>query len=252
MSGHSKWSTIKHAKGAADAKRGKIFSKHSKYITLAAKAGGDPDLNPALRQSIASAKADNMPNDNIERAIKKGTGDLEGVSYEDGLYEGYGPGGVAFLVEVVTDNKNRSASEIRHLFSKNNGSFADSGSVAYLFERKGEILLSAEGRDADQVLDLALEAGAEDLESSETEHLILTPGDQLSAVATRLREKEIELIGEKLIYKPGITIPIEDPATARSALRLFDLLEDWDDQVGVYSNLEISDALIEQLAADEE
>lgn len=252
MSGHSKWSTIKHAKGAADAKRGKVFSKLSKEVTIAAKGGGDPDLNPRLRLAIANAKAQNMPNDNITRAIKRGTGDLEGVSYEDAIYEGYGPGGVAMLVEVITDNKNRSVAAARHLFSKNNGAFGETGSVAYLFDRKGEIVVTVDQADADKMLDLALEAGAEDLETHDEHHVILTASTDLSSVATALKESEIKLESEKLVFRPQTTTPVEDKTTAKAVLRLYELLDDWDDAQGVYTNFEISDDLLAEIAAEDD
>lgn len=249
MAGHNKWSKVKHIKGAIDAKRGKLFSKLSMEVSCAAKVGGgDALLNARLRQAINNAKAQNMPGETIERAIKKGTGELEGVNYEEATYEAYAPGGVAMLVEVVTDNKNRTAADIRLILSKNNGSFAESGSVAYLFDRKGEIRIAAEGIEADDVFEKGIEAGAEQIESSEDGHLLFTAPDQLDAVATGIREQGIELASQKLVFQPQTMVEIDDAKTAGQVLRLYDLLDDYDDTQNVFANFEITDEVILEIS----
>jgi len=250
MAGHNKWSKVKHIKGPADAKRGKLFSKLSMEISYAVRVGGaDIDLNPRLRQAISNAKSQNMPGDTIERALKKGSGDVDGVTYEEALYEAYAPGGIAMLVEVVTDNKNRSAADIRNILSKNGGSFADSGSVAYLFDRKGEIVLDIESGDADELFNHAIEAGAEDIESSEDGHVITTAPDQLDAVSTALQANSIEPESQKLIFKPQITIEIGTAKIASQVLRIYGLLDDYDDAQSVYANFDISDELLAEAEA---
>ncbi len=252
MSGHSKWSKVKHIKGVVDAKRGKLFSKWSKEITIAAKeGGGDPDLNPRLRQSINGAKAANMPNDNIERAIKKGTGELGGDALEEALYEGYAPGGVAMLIEAVTDNKNRTAAQIRSLFSKGNGSFAESGSVAYLFDRKGEIRIPSDAYSEDDILELAMEAGVEDVSHDGDDHVLTTAQDQLYAVATALKKLGAEPKSEQLVYIPKTTVEITEKGIASQVVRLYEALDDYDDTLNVYSNFEIDDDLASLLAGQE-
>jgi len=191
MSGHSKWATIKHKKGATDAKRGRVFTRLIKEITIAAKGGGDPDGNPRLRTAILAAKAENMPQDNIKRAIQRGTGELEGVSYDEIVYEGYGPGGVAIMVQVLTDNKNRAVSELRHAFSKNNGNLGESGSVGYLFSKKGLIIVDKSKANEDKLTEIALDAGAEDLsDEGDTWEVVTDPKDYdavLAAIRTAIR-----------------------------------------------------------------
>lgn len=242
MAGHNKWSKVKHIKGPADAKRGKIFSKLSKEITLAAKAGGgNPDMNARLRSAILSAKGQNMPNDTIERAVKKGTGEIEGAAIEEIIYEGYGPGGVAMMVEVATDNRNRSAQDMRTTFSKNNGTFADAGSVAYMFQRLGEIRLEKEGLSEDQATELALECGADDVVDEGDDWVLYTAMDKLFPTGAALKEKNVTPKSQKLIYHPATTITIEDPDVARQLVRLYDALDDYDDTQNVFANFELSE-----------
>ena len=246
MSGHSKWSTIKRSKGALDAKRGKIFSKLSHEVAVAAReGGGDPDMNPRLRQAIASAKAQNMPKDKIEYAVKKGSGELGGAAIEDATYEGFAPGGVAMLVEVGTDNKNRSAADIRQIFSKNNGNLGNSGSVAYLFDRRGEIQLPLATATEDELLEIALDSGADDVTTEETHHLIHTSPDQLASVANALRDKGLEVNSQQLIYQPQTPVTIDDASIASQVIRLFEALEDYDDTLNVFSNFDIPDNILE-------
>src|SRR6202163_50081 len=251
MSGHSKWSKVKRFKGAIDAKRGQIFSKLSKEISIAAKTGGgDSDSNPRLRSAIQAARAQSMPNDNVERAIKRGTGEgSEAQHFDEIVYEGYGPGGVAVIVEAATDNKNRTAAEIRSIFTKNDGNLASSGSVSYMFHKKGQITVSRAGIDADRILELALEAGAEELTTEEDEYVITTSHDQLYAVADALKKAGITTDGHKFTFTPATTIPIADEAVARQIMRLCDALEEDDDVQNVYSNLDIPDELLARLPA---
>jgi YebC/PmpR family DNA-binding regulatory protein len=251
MAGHSKWSKVKRFKGAIDAKRGKIFSKLSKEITIAAKiGGGDPNANPRLRGAIQAAREQSMPGDNIERAIKRGTGEgMDAQNFEEIVYEGYAPGGVAVIVEAATDNKNRTAAEIRSIFSKNNGNLASSGSVSYMFHKKGQITVPRSSIDEDRLFELALEAGAEELTSTEDEYVITTSHDQLYAVAETLRNAGVITDGQKFTFIPDTTVPVADETAARDVLRLCDALEDDDDVQNVYSNLEIPDELLAKLPA---
>ena len=251
MAGHSKWSKVKRFKGAIDTKRGQVFSKLSKEISIAAKAGGgDPDSNPRLRSAIQAARAQSMPNDNVERAIKRGTGEGSEAQYFDEIvYEGYAPGGVAVIVEAATDNKNRTAAEIRSIFTKNDGNLASSGSVSYMFHKKGQITVPRAGIDADRILELALEAGAEELTTQEDEYVITTSHDQLYAVADALKKAGITTDGQKFTFIPDTTIPIADEAVARQIMRLCDALEEEDDVQNVYSNLDIPDDLLARLPA---
>jgi len=251
MAGHSKWSKVKRFKGAIDTKRGQVFSKLSKEISIAAKAGGgDPDSNPRLRSAIQAARAQSMPNDNVERAIKRGTGEgSEAQHFDEIVYEGYAPGGVAVIVEAATDNKNRTAAEIRSIFTKNDGNLASSGSVSYMFHKKGRITVSRAGIDADRILELALEAGAEELTTEEDEYVITTSHDQLYAVADALKKAGITTDGQKFTFIPDTTIPIADEAVARQIMRLCDALEEDDDVQNVYSNLDIPDDLLARLPA---
>jgi YebC/PmpR family DNA-binding regulatory protein len=248
MSGHSKWSTIKHKKAAADAKRGKAFTKLIKELTVAARlGGGDPEANPRLRSAIASAKAENMPKDNIDRAIKKGTGELEGVSYEETNYEGYAPGGVAVLVDVLTDNRNRAASEIRHIFTKNGGSIGEAGCVAWMFDKKGYIVVKKDKADEDSLMEAALEAGAEDVKEQDSEFEVIAAPEDFTAVRDTLDEQGFEYEMAKVTMFPQTTVQIEDPATAQKVLKLMDALDDCDDVQDVYANFDIPDEIIASL-----
>ena len=249
MSGHSKWSTIKRKKGANDAKRGKIFTKLIKEITIAAKmGGGDPEGNPRLRSAITAAKSENMPKDNIDRAIKKGTGDLDGAIYEEILYEGYGPGGVAVLVETMTDNKNRTVADIRHFFAKSGGNLGESGCVAWMFDKKGSITVDKEGGiGEEELMDLALEAGAEDVVDEEESFQILTEPEAFNDVVDQLEKAEVKFTEATIAMIPKNSIDVTEEKTARSLLRLLDNLEDHDDVQKVHANFDIDDQLMETL-----
>lgn len=247
MSGHSKWATIKRAKGAADAKRGKIFSVFSKDITLAARdGGGDPDFNPRLRTCINKAKAQNMPADNIDRAIKKGTGELPGVTYEELLYEGYGAAGVGIIVEITTDNKNRSASEVRSTMSKNGGNLAGVGAVAFQFDRKGQIIIAADKIEEEALMDLALEAGAEDIKNEGDHYEVICPIGDYDNLSQALEEKGVETESSELAYLPNILVPIDDKDSARKVLHLVDTLDDLEDVKAVHHNMEFADGLLDE------
>jgi YebC/PmpR family DNA-binding regulatory protein len=241
MSGHSKWSTIKRKKGAADAKRGKIFTKLIREIATAARmGGGDPDANPRLRLAMDKARAANMPKDNIQRAIQKGIGGGEDVHYEEVVYEGYGPGGAAVLVEVLTDNRKRTVSEVRHVFTKNGGNLGSSGCVAYLFEKRGVISLERQRTDLDALLEAALESGALDvLESDDTLEVITAPTD-FGSVKARLEKANFEPTSAAIRMEPTTTVKLEGK-DAESMLRLADALDDLDDIQAVYANFDISD-----------
>jgi len=247
MSGHSKWSTIKHKKGAADAKRGKIFSRLSKEITLAAKNGGsDPDMNPKLRTILLKARSENMPVENMERAIKKGTGELPGVVYEEFVYEGYAPHGVAVIIEVTTDNKNRAASDVRSTFTKNGGNLAGAGAVAFMFHRTGQIIISKEKADEETLMDVVLEAGAEDLKVEDEYFEVLAPLADFDHVSQALSKAEIEPDNAELAYLPENLISITDASDAKQILRLIDLLDDLDDVQNVFHNADIPVEFIDQ------
>lgn len=249
MAGHNKWSKVKHIKAVVDVKRGKVFSKLSKELTVAAKHGGsNPDLNARLRSAILAARAANMPNDNIERAVKKGAGELGGDAIEEITYEGYGPGGVALMIEVVTDNRNRAANDLRVLLSKNGGTFADAGSVAYLFNRRGEIRLDKGGLGEDAMMELALEAGADDVQDGGDEWLVYTATDQLFQVGTALRDKGVAPKTQQLIYQPSTTVTVTDVELGRAIIKLYDLLDDYDDTQTVHANFEIADEIADDLA----
>ena len=249
MSGHSKWSTIKRKKGAIDAKRGKIFTRLIKEITVAARTGGgDPVGNPRLRSAIAAAKAENMPKDNIDRAIKKGTGELEGEVYEEILYEGYGPEGVAILVECMTDNRNRTVADIRHYFSKNNGNLGESGCVAWMFEKKGLIQVEKEKYSEEELMDYALEAGAEDVVEEASVYQIFTAPEEFSDVRDALEESGVEFFEAAVSMIPSNTIAVTEEKPAQALLRLLESLEDHDDVQNVYSNFDIDDELMEQIS----
>ena len=248
MAGHNKWSKIKRGKAITDAKRGNAFSKLAKEITLAAKSGGgSPDMNARLRSAILAARAANVPNDNIDRAIKKGTGEIAGAALEEILYEAYGPGGVAMMIEIVTDNRNRSANDVRVLLSKNSGTFADSGSVAYMFQRRGEIRLDKAAASEDQLMEAALDAGADDIADEGDDWVVYTPTDKLFQVANALRDKNITSRSQQLIYQPQTIVTISDVATAKSLIKLYDILDDYDDTQHVHANFEIDDAIADQL-----
>ena len=251
MAGHSKWSKVKRAKGALDVKRGALFSKLAKEITIAAKlGGGDPAGNVRLRSAILSARAQSMPSDNIERAIKRGTGEgQEAAHYDEIVYEGYAPGGVAVLVEAATDNKNRTAAEMRLIFSKNHGNLATSGSVSYLFHKKGQITVPRDAIEEERLFELALEAGAEELTTEEERYVITTSPDQLYAVAETLKHAGGTTDGQRFTFIPDTTVPVVDEATALQVLRLCERLEDDDDVQNVYSNLDIPDELLAKLPA---
>lgn len=246
MSGHSKWSSIKHKKGAADAKRGKIFTRLVKEIIVSAReGGGDADSNPRLRLAIANAKSNNMPNSNIERAIKRGTGEIEGASYENYLYEGYGHGGVAILVETLTDNKQRTVSEVRHCFSKFGGSMAESGAVSWMFEQKGLIEIAKADLDEDEVMMAVLDAGAEDLVVEDDVFEVYTDYQELHNVVKNLEEQEFKLEKTELTRVPKNQVNADD--VAEKLLKLLDNLEDLDDVQKVYANFEISEDVMENL-----
>jgi YebC/PmpR family DNA-binding regulatory protein len=241
MAGHSRWAKVKHFKGGLDAKRGKIFSKLSREITIAAKiGGGDPGMNPRLRMVLLKCRAANMPNDNIERAIKKGTGGGEAANFEDLTYEIYGPNGVALLVEISTDNRNRTASEIRSIVTKNGGSIATAGSVSRLFQRKGQIILPRSAGNEDQLMEVALEAGAEDFKAEPEGYEILTEPAKFEAVHKQFEAKGIKAEAAEVTELPTITVPVPTEA-ATPVTRLIDALEDHDDVKEVYSNAEIAE-----------
>lgn len=241
MSGHNKWSTIKHKKGAADAKRGKLFTKLIKEITVAAReGGGDENANPRLRTAILKAKDANMPKDNIERAVKKGTGELGGEDYLDLVYEGYGPGGVAIMVECLTDNKNRTAADVRSIFSKHGGNLGENGCVSYLFSRKGVMTYDAEKYTEDDILEVALEAGAEDVSSQGEAIEVDTAPDEFDTVLGALQQKGFEHETAEITMVPESTISLDEDGT-RKALRLIELLDDHDDVQNVSTNLDIPD-----------
>jgi len=247
MSGHSKWSTIRHKKAAADAKRGKAFTKLIKEITVAARmGGGDPEANPRLRAAIIAAKAENMPKDNIDRAIKKGTGELEGVSYEEFNYEGYGPGGVAILVEIMTDNRNRAASEVRHIFSKNGGNLGEAGCVAWMFSKKGTIVFNKAGLNEDELMEIALEAGAEDVEDQDDQFQVTTEWESFETVKAAFDEKGLAYEMAEVTLVPQTTVPINDAKTAQQLLKLMNALDDCDDVQNAYANFDIPDELLSE------
>jgi len=248
MSGHSKWSTIKRKKGALDAKRGKIFTKLIREITVAAKAGGgDIEANPRLRTAVAKAKAANMPNDNIDRAIKKGSGGLDGVIYEEIRYEGYGPGGVAIMVDCMTDNKNRTTPEIRTIFNKNGGNLGDTGSVSYMFDRKGVIVIDSGQTTEDEVMELLLDFDIEDIKTEDGSIIVKTSPEAFSDVSDCLLAKEYSLSMNEMTYEPQTTVEL-DEKKAEQCLRIVELLEDHDDSQEVYSNYDIPDEIMEKLS----
>lgn len=245
MAGHSKWAKVKHFKGAIDAKRGKIFSKLSRELTIAAKlAGGDPDMNPRLRMVLLKCRAANMPNDNIERAIKKGLGGGEGANFEELTYEIYGPNGVALLVEVSTDNRNRTAAEIRSIVTKHAGSIATPGSVSRLFQRRGQIVISRDAALEDQVMEVALEAGAEDFRAEPQGYEILTEPAQFETVHRQLESKGIKCAAAEVTWLPTITVPLEEEKATTAVNKLIETLEEHDDVKDVHSNAEFSEPAV--------
>jgi YebC/PmpR family DNA-binding regulatory protein len=246
MSGHNKWSTIKHKKGRADAKRGKIFTKIIREITVAAReGGGDPDGNPRLRAAVAAAKAANMPSDNIKRAVDRGTGELDGVAYEEISFEGYGPGGVAVMLELLTDNRNRTTPEIRHLFSKNGGNLGENGCVSWLFSRKGLILVPrSEEIDEDEIMESALDAGAEDLDTDDQDYFrIYTSADELHAVKDKLEAGGVIVEAAQIEMEPSSTTRLEGKS-AQQMIRLMEAFEDHDDVQNVWANFDIDDDIL--------
>jgi YebC/PmpR family DNA-binding regulatory protein len=247
MSGHSKWATIKHKKGALDAKRGKIFTRLLKEIAVAAKGGGNPDSNARLRTAVAAAKAENMPADNIKRAIQRGTGELEGLTYEEITFEGYGPGGVAILVDVMTDNRNRAVSEIRHTFSKNGGNLGETGSVKFMFSKKGIIAVEKSVASEEQLMDIVLEHGGEDLrDEGDTWELITEPGS-FEGVATAVKAAGIATVMSEVTMLASTYTKLEG-AQAGQMVRLLDALEDLDDVQNVHSNVDMDAEQVEHAA----
>jgi YebC/PmpR family DNA-binding regulatory protein len=247
MSGHSKWHSIKHKKGVVDAKRGKMFTKLIKEITVAARLGDpDPDTNPRLRTAVAAAKAANMPKDNIERAIKKGAGDLEGTNYEEVIYEGYGPAGVAVMVESLTDNKNRTVADIRYIFSKNSGNLGENGCVSWLFEKRGVISIDAEGTDADSLLDVALEAGALDVNEEGSSLEVITEFTDFETVRSTIEKGGFNIITSEITMLPNSTVALAGK-DAEKMLKLMDALEDNDDVQNAFANFDIPEEIMEEL-----
>lgn len=246
MSGHSKWASIKHKKAATDSKRGKIFTKIIRELSIAARmGGGDPDTNPRLRKAISDSKAVNMPADNIKRAIQKGTGQLEGISYEELSYEGYGPGGVAIYLETLTDNKNRTVSELRHIFSKNGGNIGESGCVSWMFARKGYLVVEKTVASEDKLLDIILEAGAEDLKEDGDNYEIFTSPENYESVVNALQENNIETAASNLGYIPQNYVNVKGKQ-AHQTIRLMEELEDHDDVQNVWANFDIDEEDIAQ------
>ena len=246
MSGHSKWHTIKHKKAALDSKRGKIFTRLIKEIVIAARSGGDPDSNARLRTAIVAAKAVSMPADNIKRAIMRGTGELEGGQIEELMYEGYGPGGAAVLVSIATDNRNRTASEIRHVFSKHGGNLGEPGSVGWMFKRKGQIFIDGERATEEQLMDICLEVGADDILDSGGQWEVLTPLEAYQAVLDALQKAGITTESAELAYVAENSVKLEG-ANARGMLKLHEALDDHDDVQNVYSNFDIDEDELESM-----
>lgn len=247
MSGHSKWSTIKRAKGAADAKRGQVFSRIAKEIMLAARSGGgDANMNPRLRTILLKARDANMPSDNIDRAIKKGTGELEGQIIEENVYEGYGPGGIGMIVKVATDNKNRAASDVRSTFSKNGGNLASTGAVSFQFQHCGQFLIGKEKSDEETLMELALEAGADDIRTSDEGFEILCPISEFDTVSAALESNNIQPDSAEIAYVPTTLVPVTDVGVAKTFFKLQSALEDLDDVQSVFSNDDIPDEISDE------
>ncbi|MCK4389206.1 MAG: YebC/PmpR family DNA-binding transcriptional regulator [Desulfobacterales bacterium] len=247
MSGHSKWSSIKHKKGITDTRRGKLFTKLIKEVTVTARlGGGDPDANPRLRAAIAAAKVENMPKDNIERAIRKGTGELEGATYEEAYYEGYGPGGAAVLVESLTDNKKRTVADIRYIFSKAGGSLGEAGCVAWMFEKKGLFVFEKDETDEEALMEAVLDAGADDIRDEESTLEVVTSPEDFEVVKKALDGRNMRYVVGEITMIPKSTVKLEDKQ-AEQMLRLMDSLEDSDDVQKAYSNFDIADKTLEQM-----
>lgn len=249
MSGHSHWAKVKRTKGVTDARRGKLFSKLSKEITIAAKlGGGDSNFNPRLRQAIQTARTESMPMDNIDRAVKKGTGEIAGVNYEEIMYEGFAPGGVAILVEATTDNKNRSAAEIRSVFTKHNGNMGGAGSVSWMFHRKGLIVIDKNKTTEDDVLNATLDAGADDVKVIDDVIEVITPPDKLEVVNEALKKAKIPVDSSKTAYIPENQTAVTDSKTAEQVLSLYEALDDHDDVQNVYANFDISADILNKIS----
>ena len=246
MSGHSKWATIKHKKGAADAKRGKMFSKLAKEITIAAKTNGDPGSNPTLRTLVQKAKGINMPSDNIDKAIKKGTGEIVAEALEEITYEGYAAGGIGLVVNVLTDNKNRAAAEVGHVFKRNNSEFAARGSVSRNFERRGQIIVEKSAAEEDKLMEIVLEAGADDLVTDDEGYEILTQPSAYQAVATALENAQIPTVSSEIAFLPMTQKEVTDLAKVKALLKFVEALEDNEDVQNVYHDADISDELMAQ------
>ncbi len=245
MSGHSKWSSIKHKKARVDEKRGKIFTKLIKEITTAARmGGGDENSNPRLRTAIVAAKSENMPSQNIDRAIKKGTGELPGVTYEEGNYEGYGPGGAAILIDVLTDNKNRSVSEVRHTLVKYSGSMGEAGSVAWMFQQKGQIIVNSYDGDEDSLMEISLEAGAEDFSNDDGTYEIIAAPEDFESLKKSFEDENIAIASAEVTMLPKTTVEVKGKE-AETLIKLMEALEDLDDVQNVYSNFDVDPALFE-------
>ena len=247
MSGHSKWATIKHKKGALDAKRGKIFTRLIKEITMAAKSGGDPEKNPRLRTAVQAAKAENMPADNIKRAIQRGTGELPGSTYEEVTFEGYGPGGVALLVNVTTDNRNRTVSEVRHLFTKGGGNLGEAGSVAWMFHKKGSIVVPKAKAKEDDLMNIVLESGGEDLNDDGENWEVTTDPGSYETVLEAVKKAGMEVVHSEVGMVPQNYIKLEG-AAANQMIRLLEAIEDHDDVQNVYSNFDMDQAQLAEMA----
>lgn len=248
MSGHSKWSSIKHKKGATDAKRGKIFTRLIKEITVATRMGGsgDPAANPRLRAAVQAAKAENMPKDNIGRAIKKGTGELEGVNYEESIYEGYGPGGAAVLIETLTDNKNRAVADVRFIFSKNGGNLGENGCVAWMFEKKGYINIEKNSADEDILMEIAIDAGAEDVQEDEISFEVTTAPEDFEAVKAAIDQASIPFVEAEITMLPQSTTNLVGKE-AELMVKLMEALEDCEDVQKVYTNADIPDEIVNEI-----
>jgi YebC/PmpR family DNA-binding regulatory protein len=252
MSGHSKWSTIKRKKGKADAQRGKIFTKIIRVITVAARSGGgDPETNVKLKVAIQLAKENNMPNENIEKAIKRGTGEADGVSYEEIIYEGYGPGGVAVLIEALTDNKNRTTPEVRKIFSKNAGNLGENGCVAWMFDKRGYFIFEIAKVNEDTIVDLALEAEAEDVKSDSENIEVMTPPENYKKFSNLIKEQNIDCLLSEVTLIPKTTVDLEGKK-AMQMLNLMEQLEDQDDVQKVYANFNIADEIMEEISASKD
>ncbi len=247
MSGHSKWHTIKHKKGALDAKRGKLFTRLIKEIVIAARSGGDPVANARLRTAVAAAKAVSMPQDNIKRAIMRGTGELQGEEIVEIMFEGYGPGGAAVLVNSATDNRNRTVSDIRHVFAKHGGNLGEQGSVAWMFKRKSQVIIEKEKANEDQLMNIVLEAGGEDMQDNEDTWSIVSAPEAHEAIVEALAKAEIETVSAEISFVPDTVVKLDGPA-ARAMLKLSEALEDHDDVQNVYSNFDFDEKEVEALA----